>query len=102
MASSIKLFQSKETTITADKKARWLYWALTVPFVVTMMMAGVTYLMGASFNVEGITHLGYPAYVCKILGTGKLLGGIAILFGRSQTLMPRQPIGKEGARGSLP
>ena len=28
---------------------------------------GLTYLAGASFNVEGITHLGYPVYLLKIL-----------------------------------
>ena len=43
-------------------------------------------LAGVASNVEGITHLGYPAYICKILGTAKLLGGIAILYGRFQTL----------------
>jgi DoxX-like family len=61
------------------KTARWIYWTVTLLFVVTMMSAGLTYLAGASFNVEGITHLGYPAYLLKILGTAKLLGGIAIL-----------------------
>lgn len=68
------------------KTARWIYWTLTLLFVVTMMVAGVAYLAGASFNVEGITHLGYPVYLLKILGTAKLLGGIAILQGRLQTL----------------
>jgi hypothetical protein len=42
---------------------------VTLLFVVTMMSAGLTYLAGASFNVEGITHLGYAAYLLKILGT---------------------------------
>src|SRR5262249_25764961 len=72
--------------MTAEKKAKWIYWALTAPFVVTMLMASLTYLAGAAFNVEGITHLGYPVYILKILGTAKLLGGIAILQGRFRTL----------------
>lgn len=29
-------------------------------FVLTMMVAGVTYLAGAFFTVAGFTHLGYP------------------------------------------
>jgi uncharacterized membrane protein YphA (DoxX/SURF4 family) len=66
--------------------ARWIYWTVTLLFVSTMMVAGLTYLLGASFNVEGITHLGYPVYLLKILGTAKLLGGIAILQGRFRTL----------------
>ena len=68
------------------KTARWIYWTVTLLFVVTMMSAGLTYLAGASFNVEGITHLGYPVYLLKILGTAKLLGGIVILQGRFRTL----------------
>jgi hypothetical protein len=30
------------------KKAKWIYWALTGPFVVKMMMAGLTLLAGAA------------------------------------------------------
>jgi hypothetical protein len=67
----------------AEKKAKGIYWAVTLMFVVAMMSAGVTFLAGASFNVEGITHLGYPVYLLKILGTAKLLGGVAILQGRA-------------------
>ena len=68
------------------KTARWIYWTVTILFVVTMMSAGMTFLAGASFNVEGVTHLGYPVYLLKILGIAKLLGGIAILQGRFATL----------------
>ena len=68
------------------KTARWIYWTVTLLFVVTMMSAGLTYLAGASFNVEGVTHLGYPAYLLKILGIAKFLGGIAIPQGRFRTL----------------
>lgn len=64
------------------KAARWIYWPVTGLLAVTMMIAGVMYLAGVSYNVEGITHLGYPVYVLKILGVGKLLGGIAILQNR--------------------
>ena len=66
--------------------ARWIYWSVTILFVATMVSAGLTYLAGASFNVEGITHLGYPVYLLKILGIAKLLGGIAILQERFRTL----------------
>ena len=78
--------------MTSEKKAKWIktarriYWTVTLLFVVTMMSAGLTYLAGASFNVEGVTHLGYPAYLLKILGIAKFLGAIAILQGRFRTL----------------
>src|SRR5215467_888326 len=74
-----------ETTVL-ESKAKWIYWIVTAAPVVTMMMAGLTYLAGASFNAEGIMRLGYPIYLLKILGAAKLLGGIAILYGRSRTL----------------
>jgi uncharacterized membrane protein YphA (DoxX/SURF4 family) len=72
--------------VTSEKKAKWIYWTVTAPFVVSMLIAGVTFLAGVAANVEGVTHLGYPVYVCKILGVAKLLGGTAILYGRFRTL----------------
>jgi hypothetical protein len=66
----------------SSKKVNWIYWALTAPFVITMLMAAVMLLMKASPNVEGITQLGYPIYVCQILGIAKLFGGIGIIQNR--------------------
>ena len=37
-------------------------------------------------NAEGMAHLGYPAYLAKILGTAKLLGAIALVQMRFRTL----------------
>ncbi|AOP33803.1 DoxX-like family protein [Leptospira tipperaryensis] len=66
--------------------AKWIYWTLTLFFTVTMIAAGIAYLLGVKEPVEGITKLGYPLYVMKILGVAKILGGIAILQNRFQTL----------------
>jgi hypothetical protein len=76
----------QEKIISSEKKAKWIYWMLTAPFVVTMLMAAVMLLAGVAANVEGITALGYPAYICKILGISKLLGGIGILQNRFHTI----------------
>jgi hypothetical protein len=72
--------------MTSEKKAKRIYRAVTAPFVVTMMLAGVMLLAGVASNVEGILHLGYPIYFCKILGVAKELAGISILYGRFRTL----------------
>ncbi len=85
MANSV-YFQNQELSRTLERKARWIYWTLTTPFVLTMIVAGVLLLAGATPNVEGITHLGYPVYICKILGTAKVLAGMAILYGRFPVL----------------
>src|SRR5215831_2305473 len=50
------------------KTARWIYWPVTWLFVATMVSAGLTYLAGASFNVEGITHLRHPLTCSKSSG----------------------------------
>ena len=69
------------------KSAKWIYWIVTLLFVLPLMASGVTFLMGMQANVDGIcTHLGYPVYLLKILGVAKILGGIAILYGRNPTL----------------
>jgi hypothetical protein len=52
---------------TSEKNAKRIYPAVTTPFVVTMMLGGVMLLADVASNVEGITHLGYPIYICKIL-----------------------------------
>jgi hypothetical protein len=72
--------------MTSDKKTKIIYWVVTTPFVVTMILAGLAYLAAVSYNAEGIIHLGYPIYLLKILGTAKLLGGIAFLQERFRTL----------------
>ncbi len=77
------IVEKKAQSITTS---RWIYWTVTLLFVLHMMVAGLSYLAGASFAVEGVTHLGYPVYLLKILGTAKLLGGIAILQARFRTL----------------
>lgn len=72
--------------MNTENRIKWIYWAMTLPFVVTMLMAAVMLLAGAESNVQGIIQLGYPVYLCKILGIAKLLGGLTILQDRSSRL----------------
>lgn len=69
------------------KRQGWTYWVVTLLFVLPLMTAGVTFLMGMQSNVDNIVAtFGYPMYIMKILGAAKILGGIAILYGRFRTL----------------
>ncbi len=68
------------------RKTKLIYWMLTAPFVVTMLIASVMLLARVGPNVEGITNLGYPVYVCTILGAAKLLAGIGIVQNRFHAL----------------
>jgi hypothetical protein len=56
--------------MTSEEKAKRIYWAVTAPFVVTMMLAGVMLLAGVASNVEGITHLGYLSFDTEGLSEG--------------------------------
>ena len=61
--------------------AKVFYWIETLLVVSLMGSGGVMMLIGSPANVQGMTDLGYPAYLCTILGVAKILGSIAILFG---------------------
>ncbi len=68
------------------KTARVVYWAFTLLVTLPMVLAGIAYVSRADQMVQGIAHLGYPVYFLTILGTAKLLGVAAILYGRIAVL----------------
>ena len=67
-------------------RLRTIYWALTLPVALMMLALAYGYLTSAPQLVEAIGHLGYPLYFMTLLGTAKLLGAAAILYGRFRTL----------------
>ena len=64
------------------RNARILYWTATLLFVVPLTWSAILYFIEAPKMVATMTHLGYPIYFLKILGTAKGLGVAAILYGR--------------------
>src|SRR5579871_873521 len=77
------------------KTAKVIYWIATGLTVFVMGSGGVMMALGMQGNVQGILELGYPAYLCTILGPAKILGCIALLFGN------RFPTLKEWAYAGL-
>ena len=67
-------------------RVRMIYWAATVLFVLPITWSAILYFTEAPKMVATMTHLGYPIYFLKILGTAKLLGVAAILYGRFSLL----------------
>ncbi|MEK6324758.1 MAG: DoxX family protein [Acidobacteriota bacterium] len=65
-----------------SKRVRIVYWVSTLLFVLPLTWSAILYLVEAPKMVETMTHLGYPIYFMKVLGTAKLLGVAAILYGR--------------------
>lgn len=55
------------------------FWIITSLLALVLISGGLAQLLHRPENVEGMRHLGYPLYMCTILGFWKILGGIAIL-----------------------
>lgn len=72
------------------KAKKIIYWVATLWLALGMTSSAVVQLMRLPEGVQGVTHLGYPAYLLTILGTWKILGVITILA-------PKFPVVKEWA-----
>lgn len=70
----------------SDKTMKIMYWIATSVFVVGLSWSAIQYLVEAPKMVATITGLGYPVYFMKMLGVAKLLGVVAIVIGRFETL----------------
>jgi uncharacterized membrane protein YphA (DoxX/SURF4 family) len=76
------------------KMRRIAYWITTALTAFFFLSGGAVDIVRPSFALEGMTHLGYPAYFMVILGVWKLLGGIIVL-------LPRFPRVKEWAYAGM-
>ena len=76
------------------KYTKKLYWSVTGVMAAFMLMASIPDLLQASMAVAIFSHLGYPAYLLRFLGTAKLLGVITVL-------VPAVPRLKEWAYAGL-
>src|ERR1700680_1899142 len=72
--------------IMKSKNIRILYWTVTILFSVAMLFDGLGGIMHEKRGVEGMQHLGYPLYVMTMIGVAKLLGIIAIVQTKFQTI----------------
>jgi hypothetical protein len=58
------------------------HWTATALFAGLMLLSAAMYLSGAEPIQQGLSHLGYPAYMLIILGTAKALGAVALMQNR--------------------
>lgn len=58
------------------------YWIATVLVACVMSISGALALGHARGFVDGLAHLGYPAYFAHLLGVGKIAGVVALLAPR--------------------
>jgi hypothetical protein len=62
------------------KRNKIIYWVATVWLSLGMLSGGIAQLFQMKEAVEGVTHLGYPAYFLSIIGFWKILGVVAVLL----------------------
>jgi hypothetical protein len=67
-------------------KLKIFYWVSTGLFVLLMLMDSIGGIMHEPTGVAIMKHLGYPEYVLTIFGVAKLLGALAILQPKFQTI----------------
>jgi len=67
-------------------KIRTFYWVSTGIFALLMLMDAIGGLMHEPTGVAIMKHLGYPEYVLTIFGVAKLLGALALLQPKFQTI----------------
>ena len=69
----------KGHTLTTTNGRKVLYLATTAFAAIALTAIGVADVVRVPAVIQGLTHLGYPAYLATILGIWKLLGVAAIL-----------------------
>jgi hypothetical protein len=65
---------------------RRVHYGSSFLFSFIMIAGGVADLIPVPSNLAIFTHLGYPRYVLTMIGVAKLLGALAILYGRPLAL----------------
>ena len=76
------------------KTRKIAYWVTTALVAADFLMGGAANIARPPMVLEGMAHLGYPAYFAVLLGIWKVLGAVALLA-------PRFPRLKEWAYAGI-
>ena len=68
------------------KTIKIIYWIVTILFSLFMLFSGVSEIIQTEQAKEIMKHLGYPIYVNTIIGVAKILGALALLQWKFQTI----------------
>ena len=83
---TISLPVASKASAGKAKTIRISYWTLTGLFALAMLMDGIAGVVQEETGKEVMRHLGYPMYLLIICGIAKILGVVAILQTRFQTI----------------
>ena len=83
-AGATKFYKKGNVPMTTEKRNRIFYWIATIMVLLPETGSGIPELFtsGSQAIVQTMQTLGYPLYLMKILGFSKILGAVAIVFGR--------------------
>ena len=84
----MNIADSARSQVTSTARTKVIYWGITLLLMVPGAGGGLVEVFtgGAASVAHTLTLLGYPLYIMKILGLAKVLGGVAIVWGRSPRL----------------
>jgi len=68
------------------RTVRRIHYGSSLLFSFIMIAGGVADLIPVPSNVAIFIHLGYPLYFSAMIGVAKLLGALALLYGRPLAL----------------
>ncbi len=68
------------------KKIKIAFYVVSSLFALAMAASGMAKLSGQEALVQATAELGYPLYLLKILGFGYLIGAVAIVQTKSESL----------------
>lgn len=73
-------------TGTKSRTNKTLYWVVTGLFSAMMLLDGIGGVTRAEAGQEVLRHLGYPMYALSIFGVAKIMGVVALVQPRFQTI----------------
>lgn len=68
------------------KTTNILYWVFTLLLAAMSIMDGIGGITKQQAGIDVMQHLGYPVYLMQVLGVAKLLGAVAIVQTKFNTL----------------
>jgi hypothetical protein len=80
------LTDNRELPVARTLQERVIYWIFTALTLLFLAWFGVQDLLRSPEVSETIRHLGYPWYFSYLLGAGKLLAAILLLYPRTRIL----------------
>jgi uncharacterized membrane protein len=68
------------------KTTKIIYWVTTGLISLAMLMSGFMYLSNNPQITDGMKQIGFPAYMILFLGLAKLLGAIALVVPKFESI----------------